>query len=276
LDENDRNAPPELEDLRARARKVGLTLAMLMRRNVHLIFLSPQRRFVLLVQDHPGGTMLKKAVLPVLAAALLYSFSPAPIEGQRGQPVQLPEGNGKDAVQATCTQCHALNLVAGAGYSRGEWQEVFSSMVNLPKDRSDLIADYLGKNFPEKPKPKAVIIPGDVKVTIKEWVVPSLGSRPHDPLATSDGAIWWTGMWANVLGRLDPKTGMMKEYPLKTPKSGPHGLTADKDGNIWYTAMSVNRIGRFDSTTGIVTENGVPRSSMYSALKSNPEDGGSK
>ena len=25
------------------------------------------------------------------------------------------------------------------------------------------------------------------------WDVPTLGSRPHDPLATKDGAIWWTG-----------------------------------------------------------------------------------
>src|SRR5262245_3317021 len=71
----------------------------------------------------PGGNMLKKAVLPLLAAALLCSFGSAPVEGQRGQPVQLPEGNGKDAVQATCTQCHALNLIANTGYSRAEWQD---------------------------------------------------------------------------------------------------------------------------------------------------------
>ena len=57
--------------------------------------------------------------------------------------------------------------------------------------------------------------------------MPSLGSRPHDPLATPDGAIWWTGQWANVLGRVDPKTGDLKEFPLKTPGSGPHGLTDD-------------------------------------------------
>ena len=66
-------------------------------------------------------------------------------------------------------------------------------MVALPTDQRAVIADYLAKNFPEKPRPAAVVIPGDVKVTIKEWVVPTLGSRPHDPLADADGAIWWTG-----------------------------------------------------------------------------------
>jgi len=111
-------------------------------------------------------------------------------------------------------------------------------MVDLPKDQSAVVAEYLGKNFPEKPQPPAVVIPGSVTVSIKEWVVPSLGSRPHDPLATADGNIWWTGQWASVLGRLNPRTGEMKEFPLKTPKSGPHGLTVDKDGNIWYTGNS--------------------------------------
>ena len=45
-------------------------------------------------------------------------------------------------------------------------------------------------------------------------------------------------MFANVIGRVDPKTGEMKEYPVKTPESGPHGLEFDKDGNVWFTANS--------------------------------------
>src|SRR5713101_7375002 len=59
-------------------------------------------------------------------------------------------------------------------------------------------------------------------ISIKEWVVPTPGSRPHDPLATPDNAIWYTGQFANVLGRLDPQTGQITEYRLKTPHAGPH------------------------------------------------------
>ena len=70
--------------------------------------------------------------------------------------------------------------------------------------------------------------------------------------ATADGAIWYTGQFANVLGRLDPKTGKIKEYPL-TPKAGPHGLTADKDGNIWYTANFGSRVGKLNPKTGELT-----------------------
>jgi len=199
--------------------------------------------------------MLRKSVL-ALAAISLCSAGTA--QAQRGQPVQLPEGHGKEMVEASCARCHGLNQITNAGYTEKEWQDLFSSMVSLPGDQSATIAAYLAKNFPDKPKPRAVLIPGNVNVSIKEWLVPTLGSRPHDPLATADGAIWWTGQFANVLGRLDPKTGEMKEFPLKTPKSGPHGLTADKDGNIWYTGNSAALIGKLDPKTGEVTEYRMP------------------
>src|SRR5512133_4066719 len=85
------------------------------------------------------------------------------------------------------------------------------------------------------------------------WQVPTPGSRPHDPLATRDGAIWYTGQLSGKLGRLDPKTGQFKEYPVKTPQTGPHGLVEDKDGNIWFTGNHLSLIGKLDPKTGDVT-----------------------
>src|SRR6266705_3328688 len=108
------------------------------------------------------------------------------------------------------------------------WRTVMRMMANqgvaLPADQAATITEYLTKNFPEKAKPVGVVIPGPTKVSIKEWQVPTPGSRPHDPLAARDGSLWYTGQMTNVLGRLDPKTGRFKEYPVKTPHSGPHGL----------------------------------------------------
>src|SRR5579862_5143496 len=76
-----------------------------------------------------------------------------------------------------------------------------------------------------------------LKVTIKEYDVPTPQSRPHDPAVGPDGALWYTGQKANKIGRLDPNTHQFKEFPLKTPDSGPHGLVADDKGNIWFTAV---------------------------------------
>jgi streptogramin lyase len=120
------------------------------------------------------------------------------------------------------------------------------------------VVDYLAKNFPEKPMPPAVIIPGSVDASIKEWTVPTPGSRPHDPMYAPDGSVWYTGNASNLLGRFDPATGEFKEYHLKVPHSGPHGLVADKDGNIWFTANQAAYVGKLDPKTGSITEYKMP------------------
>ena len=68
--------------------------------------------------------------------------------------------------------------------------------------------------------------------------MPTPNSHPHDPALAPDGALWYTGQQSNTLGRLDPMTGKVQEFHLKTPNSGPHGLVADRAGNIWFTANS--------------------------------------
>jgi len=127
----------------------------------------------------------------------------------------LPEGTGKQAVQTYCVQCHDLSQVTRAGYSQEGWRNNIHMMINvgatLPQDEIELVIQYLAQHFPERPKPNAVVLPGSAQVAIQEWVVPTPGSRPHDPLATPDGAIWYTGQFANVLGRLDPATGQITE-----------------------------------------------------------------
>jgi virginiamycin B lyase len=201
--------------------------------------------------------MLANSLL-VTGAVILFVCAasvPAPAQRGGGAPVSLPDGPGKDLVQATCAKCHGLNLIANSGgYSREGWEALYASMVALPAADRSTLSDYLAKNFPERPRPAAVMLTGPASAKITEWLVPSLGSRPHDPLATPDGMIWWTGQFANRLGRLNPKTGEMKEFPLKTENSGPHGLAADRDGNVWFTANSSRYVGKLDPKTGEVTE----------------------
>jgi len=131
-------------------------------------------------------------------------------------PPQLPDGNGKETVQKACASCHALTTVTNAGHNRAEWTSVVNMMVNqgapVPKDQVMMLVNYLVKNFPEKPAPDAVVIPGGVEVSIKEWQVPTPGSRPHDPAIAPDGSVWYTGQMANVLGRFDPATQKFKEF----------------------------------------------------------------
>jgi len=73
--------------------------------------------------------------------ALVSSHGVLAQRGGRGA-VQLPEGNGKAIVESTCASCHALALITGSpGYTREGWQSLIATMVSVPKDQSDTIAE---------------------------------------------------------------------------------------------------------------------------------------
>src|SRR3954451_6899176 len=205
---------------------------------------------------------MKKHLLSIsIGAALLAATLPLAGQGRGrgGAPVNLPDGAGQDSVQSLCANCHSLNLIVNSGgYTKEGWRALTSTMVALPPELSETVTTYLAAHFPEQPRPPAVVIDGPAKVSFKEWAVPTLGSRPHDPLATPDDGLWYTGQFSNRLGRVDTRTGAIKEYALPTPESGPHGLTADADGNIWFTANSKGYIGKLDPATGEVTEYKLP------------------
>src|SRR5687767_15851243 len=83
-------------------------------------------------------------------------------------PVQLPEGAGREQVQATCTRCHALNLIANSwGYTKDGWQDRIGTMVKLPAPELETMSSYLAMHYPIKDVPGAVLISGPATVTIK-------------------------------------------------------------------------------------------------------------
>jgi virginiamycin B lyase len=206
--------------------------------------------------------MVKKSLLSLVAAIGFGAVLPGHAqEGQ--QQYVLPEGNGKETVQMLCTGCHDLRRVVNSNYSQEEWHNVVNMMnaagAAMTPAQMAIVSNYLIASFPQKQaKPAAAVVPGDARVSFKEWTVPTPGSRPHDPLAAADGSIWYTGQMANKLGRFDPKTQQFKEYPIPGPRSGAHGLTEDKDGNIWFGANWAGYIGKLDPKTGAFTNYPMP------------------
>jgi virginiamycin B lyase len=173
----------------------------------------------------------------------------------------FPEGPGKDTVVAVCNGCHDIDR-ARAGYNPAGWIMIQHMMENMGApigpEEWPIVVTYLMNNFPERPRPPAANLSGPAKASIKMWDVPTLGSRPHDPLAAKDGSIWWSGQLANKLGRVDPKSGAIREYFLKVPRIGPHGLKEDSEGNIWFTGNNAGLIGKLDPKTGLTTEYRLP------------------
>jgi len=185
----------------------------------------------------------------------LWLLGALPATAQNNEVVTLPEGEGKHLVEFMCVQCHGLNQITRSpGYnSAEEWRAVFETMVKMADAQAKTVSEYLAKSYPEKPGQRPTLVPGEHVVEFKEWIMPTLGQRSRDPIEGPDGAIWWTGMYASLIGRLDPETGDMQEY-LLPPAARPHSIIPGPDGNIWYMGNSNATIGRLNPQTGTITE----------------------
>ena len=195
----------------------------------------------------------------IVAASVFCIAFPASGKAQ-GQPSALPEVAGRQLVEGACTTCHPVNQITGSsGYTAAGWLELASTMIDLsgsPTTRDEIVS-YLASQFPPHDKRAPKLVEGTTKIAFKEWQVPTLGQRSRDPVEAADGAIWWAGQWGNVIGRIDPATGAMKEYSLP-PKAMPHTVLTDRAGNIWYTGNKNATIGRLDPATGKITEYKMP------------------
>jgi virginiamycin B lyase len=64
--------------------------------------------------------------------------------------------------------------------------------------------------------------------------------------------VYYSDYARGYLGRLDPKTGKVEEWPSPGGRSSqPYGIAATADGIIWYSESNVqpNTIVRFDPKT---------------------------
>jgi len=146
-----------------------------------------------------------------------------------------------------------------SGYTREGWRELVGTMIDLSRtpEQQTAITDYLTQHFPPNTRRAAKLLSGPLEITFKEWQTPTLGQRTRDPIQASDGSIWWAGQFGNVIGRLDPRTGDMREYRLPAG-SYPHSVTLDADGMPWYTGNMNGTIGKLDPATGQSTVYKMP------------------
>ena len=167
----------------------------------------------------------------------------------------LPAGEGERLVREHCSSCHRPEILNRAqGYdTASEWRQLMATMVVLDEPRANIIAQYLVKHFQSKPELHPTLVEGPIEIEIEEWMVPTLGQRSRDPVEAPDGAIWWTGMWASLVGRLDPLTGEFREYPLPA-SARPHSIVPDDEGAIWYLGNSNGTVGRLNPLTGEIRE----------------------
>jgi streptogramin lyase len=91
------------------------------------------------------------------------------------------------------------------------------------------------------------------RVIYTEYDLPRETISPHDVIVDRNGMVWYSSFGEQNLGRLDPSTGKVTEFPVPEHKpgfpTGLLGLRSDRDGNLWLGNMYQATIARFDRST---------------------------
>ena len=84
---------------------------------------------------------------------------------------------------------------------------------------------------------------------IADWFHADLHSHYEATKASSavdhNGFVWYNSSDDDIIGRLDPKTGVVVKYPFPHSDNGIRELNTDSDGRIWYTTPFNNKVGYF-------------------------------
>src|SRR5262245_44928445 len=180
-----------------------------------------------------------------------------------------------------CNSCHTLERVMRSNHTAAEWVQVFQRMAlyapgstplqpqmlaaGITRDRTrgvdpkaigewlaSINASYNSKEkFPLKtlPRPKGKA----TRAIITEYDLPRPLAMPHDVVVDSEGMAWYSDFGQQFIGRVDPKTGKVTEFPIPVLKKGfPMGtldLQLDKDENLWVSLMYQGGIAKFDRKT---------------------------
>jgi streptogramin lyase len=140
----------------------------------------------------------------------------------------------------------------GQGPGARALAEFFAS-VNLSEDET---WTYELKGFP-RPTGRAT------RVIVTEYDLPRKKIQPHDVILDNEGTVWFSHFGELFLGKMDPKTGKVDEYPLPVIKTGfPIGtldLETTKSGDIWLSMMYQGGVARFDKKAGTFQTWSVPK-----------------
>jgi streptogramin lyase/mono/diheme cytochrome c family protein len=193
----------------------------------------------------------------------------------------------KSVFQKNCSSCHSWQQVFRNHYDQRSWTAIVDRMthfsgtslvvrVKLPEpgkggytrpdatseEEVHTIINWLSRvrgpdskdeNYRVFPRPEGE----STKVVVTEYELPQYLLQLHDAQGDAQGNIWFSSHKTRWVGKLDPKTGIVKEYAMPlTPGAmpGTHALHVDKKGIIWFSENWGHNLDRLDPTTGHVTQ----------------------
>ena len=195
--------------------------------------------------------------------------------------MSMPGPEERKNTMLACTSCHTYQRIVRSQHDADEFVQVMARM-----------ASYAPGSSPLKPQRRVALREGDgnnlarfrkqaeflasinlsavsrweyqlktlpratgraTRVIITEYDLPRPVAQPHDVIMDSEGTVWYSDFGSQFIGKLDPKTGKVTEYPTPELKPGfPQGgldIELDKAGNVWLGMMLQGGILKFDPKT---------------------------
>jgi virginiamycin B lyase len=202
--------------------------------------------------------------------------------------MSIPGTEDQKAGLLNCVGCHTLERVVRSTHDSDEWTQVISRMMGygavsqpikpqpmLDRRRAGTpeqyrkLADYLATinlsatdhwayELKTLPRPKG----RDTRAVVTEYDVVRPTSEPHDVLVDKEGYVWYTDFGEMFIGKFDPKTLKLVEYPItKFKDKAPTGLLSidfDREGKIWFDTMYQGSLGSLDPKTGKIAYYPLP------------------
>jgi virginiamycin B lyase len=202
--------------------------------------------------------------------------------------MSIPGTEDQRAALLNCSGCHTLERIMRSTHDSDEWTQVISRMMGYgavsqpikPQPMLDRaragkpeqyrkIADYLATinlsatdhwqyELKTLPRPKG----RDTRAIVTEYDMVRPTTEPHDVLVDKEGNVWYTDFGEMFIGKFDPKTLKLTEYPIKKFKeNAPTGLLSiefDHTGKIWFDTMYQGALGCLDPKTGEITYYPLP------------------
>jgi streptogramin lyase len=202
--------------------------------------------------------------------------------------MSIPGTEDQKAATLNCVGCHTLERVVRSTHDSDEWTRVISRMMGygavsqpikpqpmLDRRRAGTpeqyrkLADYLATinlsatdhwayELKTLPRPKG----RDTRAIVTQYDVVRPTSEPHDVLVDNEGKVWYTDFGEMFIGKFDPKTLKLVEYPIRKFKDkAPTGLLSidfDREGKLWFDTMYQGSLGNLDPKTGKIAYYPVP------------------
>src|SRR5437867_107402 len=282
-----------MEGVLVGAKRVGSTISSWVVSNAQGRYSFPRERFEpgkYAISIRAVGYELPNTSVDVTAQPAQLDLQLLKVTGTSRLAMQLSNAEWLMSVPGTreqklnlagCVNCHSLQRVLFSRFSADEMARVVQRMtmhtnnsslmhpwmrpgpgtmgppaagqVALGKYLSSINlsnADTLEFSLKTLPRPKGK--PTQVIYTMYD--LPRPDASPHDEVFDAQGNVWYSDFNSQFIGKLDPKTGKVVEYPIPQNRFGQIAqgglqIDIDKEGRIYFGNMSQMQIVRFDPKT---------------------------